>query len=187
MARNPKQDANLKPIQKGELSKEEAKSRGSAGGKKSGEARRAKRDARASARYILGLAAKGDVLTQLEKIGANKNDGLTNMELLHARLFVQATSGNLEAAKLLMNIAGYDSEENRKERESVNADRRRDAEVQFKMDTMASRGMDAANVAVSLGNEDGGTDVMIYLPKVSDEEDLEMPEEEEEEVPKEGE
>ncbi|MBQ6672659.1 MAG: hypothetical protein IJM73_05505, partial [Spirochaetales bacterium] len=92
-----------------------------------------------------------------------------------------------EAAKMLLNIAGYDSEENRKERESVNADRRRDAEVQLKMDTMASRGMDAANVAVSLGNEDGGTDVMIYLPQVSKEEDLEVPEDEEEEVPKEGE
>ena len=187
MARNPKQDANLKPIQKGELSNEELKKRQSNGGKKSGEVRRAKRDARASARYILGLAAKGESERQLTVLGADKKDGLTNMELLTARLFVQATAGNLEAAKMLLNIAGNDSEENRKERESVNADRRRDAEVQFKMDTMASRGMDAANVAVSLGNEDGGTDVMIYLPQVSKEEDLEVPEEEEEEVPKEGE
>lgn len=32
MARNPKQDANLRPIKKGELSSEEAKRRGSKGG-----------------------------------------------------------------------------------------------------------------------------------------------------------
>lgn len=187
MARNPKSDANLKPIKKGELSSEEAKARGAAGGKKSGEVRRAKRDARASARYILGLAVKGDVLEQLKVLGANPKDDLTNMELLHARLFVSATSGNLEAAKMLLSIAGYDTEENRKERESINADRRRDVETQFKMDTMAARGIDTANVTVNLGNEDGGTDVMIYLPQVTKEEDLEMPEDEDEDAPIEGE
>lgn len=179
MARNPKQDANLKPPFDSNQSREEASKNGKKGGVKSGETRRAKRDARASARYILGLAAKGESERQLTVLGADKNDGLTNMELLTARLFVQATAGNLEAAKMLLNIAGYDSEENRKERESVNADRRRDAEVRFKMDTMVSRGLDAANVAVNLGNEDGGTDVMIYLPQIPKEEDLEMPEEEE--------
>lgn len=39
MARNPKQDANLKPIKKGQLSKEEAKRRGSKGGRVSGRRR----------------------------------------------------------------------------------------------------------------------------------------------------
>ena len=177
MARNPKQDANLKPIKSGDLSKEELKKRQSNGGKKSGEVRRAKRDARQSARYILGLSAKGDVLAQLEKLGADKEDGLTNMELLQARLFVQATGGNLDAAKMLLNIAGYDTEENRKERESLNADRRRDVETQFKMDTMAARGIDSANVAVNFDNEEGGNDVIIYLPAIEKEEDAEMPEE----------
>lgn len=41
MARNPKQDANLKPVKKGELSSEEAKRRGSKGGKASGRSRAA--------------------------------------------------------------------------------------------------------------------------------------------------
>lgn len=42
MARNPKQDANLKPYKKGELSSEEAKRRGKLGAVKSAEVRRAK-------------------------------------------------------------------------------------------------------------------------------------------------
>ena len=61
MARNPKQDANLKPFQKGELTSEEAKKRGRAGGVKSGESRRAKRDAKSAIRYLLDLAAKGKI------------------------------------------------------------------------------------------------------------------------------
>ena len=59
MARNPKQDTNLRPIQKGELSPEEAKERGSVGGKKSGEGRRMCRDAKKTIRYIMELDAVG--------------------------------------------------------------------------------------------------------------------------------
>ena len=189
MARNPKSNANLKPIQKGELSSDEAKRRGSAGGKKSGEVRRAKRDARQSARYILGLTAKGEILEQLKKLGADPEDGLTNMDLLSARLFVQGTSNNLDAARMLLQMAGYDPEENRKERESINADKRRDIDTQFKLDTMAARGLDSANVSVNLENEDGQTDVMIYLPKVKNEGDLEIEDDDEveEEKQKDGE
>ena len=53
MARNPKQDANLKPFHKGDLTSEEAKKRGRVGGVKSGESRRAKRDAKSAVRYLL--------------------------------------------------------------------------------------------------------------------------------------
>lgn len=178
MARTAKQVANLKPIKKGELSKEEAKSRGSKGGKKSAEVRRKKRDAREAARYILGLTAKGVPAEQVLSIGGQKQDGLTNLEVLYARLFTMAYSGNMEAFDRLVKVAGYDPSENRLERESVNADRRRDIDMQFKKDTMAARSMDSANVAVNLGNEDGGTDVVIYLPQIENEEDLEVPEEE---------
>ena len=67
MEKDDKRLSNLKPIRKGDLSEEELKKRQRNGGKKSGEVRRAKRDARESARYILGLAAKGATLEQLEK------------------------------------------------------------------------------------------------------------------------
>ena len=176
MARNPKQDANLKPIKSGDLSNEELKKRQSNGGKKSGEVRRAKRDARESARYILNLAAKGNTLQQLETLGASKEDGLTNMDLLQARLFVMATSGDLNAAKMLLSTAGYDTEENRKERESINSDRRRDLEVEAKVKAF---GMEAENIAVNGENEDGNTDVVIYIPKMLDEEDCQVEEGEE--------
>ena len=133
MARNPKSDTNLKPIQKGDLSKEELKKRQSNGGKRSGEVRREKRDARQAARYILGLAAKGATLDQLERLGADRKDGLTNMELLMAMLYAQSTSSSsnnqLDATKMLLSYAGYDYEENRRERESLNKDARLDIET----------------------------------------------------------
>ena len=81
MPRNPKQDANLKPIKKGDLTSEEAKRRGSNGGKKSGEARRAQRDLKATARYFASLAAKGTLEDNLQKLGVPKDDR-TNMVAL---------------------------------------------------------------------------------------------------------
>lgn len=179
MARNPKQDANLKPIKKGDLSEEELKKRQSNGGKKSAEVRRAKRDARESARYILGLAAKGATLEQLEKIGADKKDNLTNMEVLQARLFVQATSGDMNAAKMLLQIAGYDTEENRKERESIASDRRRDLELDAKMNALGNN--PDSKVSMTFGDEGGSGGVVIYLPEVDKEEDCEVDEPDEEE------
>ena len=179
MARTAKQVANLKPIKKGDLSEEELKKRQSNGGKKSGQVRREKRDARQAARYILGLAAKGDTLLQLEKIGADKKDGLTNMDLLVARLFVQATSGNLEAAKQLLQIAGFDSEENRKERESLSSDRRRDLELDAKLAALGQN--PDSQVSMSFGDEEGGGGVMIYLPQIDNEKDCEVEEDDPEE------
>ena len=174
MARNPKQDANLRPIKKGELSHEEAKRRGQAGAKKSAEVRRAKRDARESARYILNLAVKGDALAQLEKLGADKKDSLTNMDLLIARLFVQGTAGNLDAIKQLMQIAGYDSEENRKERESVASDKRRDMEITAKVAALSNN--PESRVSMSFGDEDASGGVVIYLPEIEKPEDCEVDE-----------
>lgn len=173
MARNPKQDANLKPKKKGELSTEEAKKLGSAGGKKSGEVRRAKRDARQSARYILELAAKGQISKNLDELGIPKNEQ-TNMAALHARLVVMALGGNLEAYKTLMKMAGYDPEENREERESVASDRRRDMEVEAKVNALGGE-VNGARVAVNTTDEDGSNDVVIYLPAIEDEKDCELP------------
>ena len=114
MARNPKQDANLKPFQKGDLTSEEAKKRGRAGGVKSGESRRAKRDAKSAIRYLLDLPPTTSIKANLVEMGFPVNEQ-TNMAALQARLFAMAMSGNLEAYTALMRMAGYEPEENRKD------------------------------------------------------------------------
>ncbi len=173
MARNPKQNENLKPIKKGELTKEEAKKRGSTGGKKSGEVRREKRDARQAARYILELAATGQVKENLKNLGVGE-ESMSNMEALQARLLVMALGGNLEAYKELMIAAGYNQEENRKERESIASDRRRDLELDAKMTALGSN--PDARVSMSFGDEDARGGVVIYLPEMEKEEDCEVEE-----------
>ena len=104
---------------------EQAKKKGSAGGKKSGEVRREnarrKRDAREAVRFILDLAAQGQLAENLEKLGVETEDQ-TNMAALQASLFTYAMRGDLNAYKTLMKMAGYDPEENREERESIAAD-----------------------------------------------------------------
>lgn len=174
MARNPKQDANLKPIKKGELSKEEAKKRGSKGGKKSAESRKNKRDAQSAARYMLELAAKGQLKSNLVELGVADKEQ-SNMVALQARLFTMAMSGNLAAYQQLMKIAGYEPEENRKERESLSSEKRRDMEVEAKINALGG-GVDGADVAVNTTDEDGNNDVVVYIPKMMDEEECEIDE-----------
>lgn len=178
MARTPKQLANLKPIKKGDLSNEELKKRQSNGGKKSAEVRRAKRDARSAARYILGLAAKGQLDANLKELGL-PDEERTNMGALQARLFTMAMSGNLEAYKELMLIAGYNTEENRKERESIASDKRRDLELDAKMNALGQN--PESRVSMSFGDEEGSGGVVIYLPELDKEENLEVDEPDEEE------
>ena len=178
MARSPKQNANLKPIKKGELSSEEAKRRGSNGGKKSGEVRREKRDARDAARYLLNLTAKGQMLENVKgNFNIAKDDKPTNMDVLMARLFVMAYSGNLEALEAYMKYAGMKPEENRNERESLAADSRRERELDAKLQALG-QAPEGATMAVGLGNEDGESDVLIYMPKPQSEDECLADEEE---------
>ena len=169
MARNPKQDANLKPIKKGDLSKEELKKRQSNGGKKSGEVRRQKKDAREAARYILGLAASGQIKNNLKDLGVTDAN---NLEALQARLLGMALGGNLDAYRELMLAAGFNQEENRKERESVASDRRKDLELDAKMTALGSN--PDSKVSMSFGDEGGNGGVVIYLPEMEKEEDCEV-------------
>lgn len=174
MARNPKQDANLKPFQKGDLTSEEAKKRGRAGGVKSGESRRAKRDAKSAVRYLLDLAAKGKIADNLRELGFPTNEQ-TNMAALQARLFTMAMGGNLEAYTALMRMAGYEPEENRKERESIAADRRREIELDAKVSALGSN-PEGMSASVNMSDEDGNNDVVIYMPQIASEESCELKE-----------
>lgn len=176
MARSPKQDANLKPIKKGELSSEEAKKRGRAGGIKSAESRRAKRDAKSAVRYLLDLAAKGKIADNLKELGFPANEQ-TNMAALQARLFTMAMGGNIDAYTTLMRMAGYEPEENRKERESIAADRRREIELDAKVSALGSN-PEGMSASVNMSDEDGNNDVVIYMPQIAPEESCELKEEE---------
>lgn len=73
------------------------------------------------------MAAKGKLASNLAELGFPVNEQ-TNMAALQARLFTMAMGGNLDAYTALMRMAGYEPEENRKERESIAADRRREIE-----------------------------------------------------------
>lgn len=172
MARNPKQDANLKPIKKGDLSKEELKKRQHNGGVKSGEVRRAKRDAKSAVRYLLDLAAKGKIADNLKELGFPANEQ-TNMAALQARLFTMAMSGNIDAYTTLMKMAGYEPEENRKERESISADRRREIELDAKVAALGSN-PEGMSASVNMSDEDGNNDVVIYMPQIASEESCEV-------------
>jgi len=156
MAKKKGAPENLKPVR----TKEEAKTRGRNGGIKSGEVRRAQRDAKSSVRYLLGLAAKGKLAENLKALDLPPEEQ-TNMAAVQARLFTMAMSGNLDAYVTLMKMGGYEPEEIRKERESLAADTRRNMEVQAKMEALGS---DAGNVAINMADEDDFNDVVIYLP-----------------------
>ncbi len=177
MARNPKQDANLKPIKKGDLSKEEAMKRGKAGGIKSGEARRAKRDAKSAIRYLLELSATGNIANNLEELGYPEGER-TNMAALQARLFTLAMAGNIEAYTELMKMAGYEPEEKRKERESIASEKRRKLELDAKISALGVNS-DYISATVNMNDEDGNNDVVIYMPQIASEESCEMKEENE--------
>ena len=148
-----------------------AKARGTKGGKKSGEVRRNQKDAKTAVRYLLDLAAKGQIEDNLVKLGVDTPDR-TNMVALQARLLTLAMSGNLDAYRELMKMAGYEPEENRKERESVASERRRDLEVEAKLNALGG-GVEGAELAVNTTDEDGHNDVVIYMPKMLDEKECE--------------
>lgn len=164
---------NLDPVK----TKEEARRRGRNGGIKSGEVRRAKKEARESIRYLLDMAAKGTIEANLKELGFPETER-TNMAALHARLFTMAMSGNLDAYMELMRIGGYEPEENRKERESIAADARRQMEMEAKVSALGGN-VEDARYAVNLSDEDGHNDVVIYLPEIEKIEDCEMPPEDE--------
>ena len=99
----------------------------------------------------------------------------TNMAALQASLFTYAMRGDLNAYKTLMKMAGYDPEENREERESIAADRRRETEMEAKV-TALGQNPDGLRTSMSLKDEDGDSDVFIYMPEIASEESCEMAE-----------
>lgn len=145
---------------------EEAAEKGRLGGIKSGETRRAKRDARQAAQKLLNMSARGKMLENLKELGYGEDDeGIKNIDVVVARLLVQAASGNLDASARLLKIAGYDYEENRLERESLNADRRKDQESAARLEAMGEGRLGRVSSSYTDGDDDSSVeDVFIYLP-----------------------
>lgn len=149
---------------------ETAKKRGKNGGIKSGEVRRAKRDARETIQYMLGrMTTSQNIKDNLKELGFEIEE-FSNMAALHGRLFTMAMSGNLEAYMLLMRMGGYEPEENRRERESLSSDLRREIELNAKVEALGQKGEDA-RVAINMNDEDDNNDVVIYMPQIASEED----------------
>ena len=152
---------------------QKAKESGRKGGIKSGESKRNKRDARESVRYILELSAKKGWESNLKEFGVPTEE-LTNMNALNARLFSLAIAGDINAYMTLMKMGGFDPEEKRRERESLSADRRREVELNAKVDALG-KGPEGSRAAVNMNDEDGHSDVVIYMPEVEKFEDCELP------------
>ncbi len=119
---NPKGNPdNLKPIR----SEEEARKKGSAGGKKSGETRRRKRDAQKAIKWMLDMAAVGALDERLEKLGIEEEDR-TNMTALQISMLMKASSGDVNAYRALMDYGGMNPEQKVRQKESEARIRRMD-------------------------------------------------------------
>lgn len=161
MAKKRGAPENLDPVR----TKEEARARGRNGGIKSGEVRRKQRDAKNAINLLLNMAAKNNLDKNLKELGLDECDR-TNMMALQARLFTMAMSGDLKAYNTLMKYAGQDPEENRRERESVASDRRRDKETEARV-TAIERGDSMGRYAEEEGvtDEEELEDVIIVMPE----------------------
>lgn len=97
-----KGEENLIPMS--ERTEDEVRELASKGGKKSGEVRRRKRDAKNAARLILNLTAAEGVRKNLEQMGVDEEDH-TNMVAVMARAFQKAMTGDVGAMNFLMEMS----------------------------------------------------------------------------------
>ena len=98
---------NLKPIQKGELSKEEAKKRGQKGGIKSGEVRREKRQLKEILETFLEMDAPQKMKDKaLEIIPELDNERLSLKASLVVTLIEKILNGDMKAFELMRDTIG---------------------------------------------------------------------------------
>jgi hypothetical protein len=88
------------------LTPEERKKRASNGGKKSGEARRRKRDLKQSTDLLLSLKVKDPKLKQEMKDNGIKGSDMDNQMALVFKQFIKALTGSTRAAEFLADILG---------------------------------------------------------------------------------
>lgn len=98
-------EQNLNPIVT--LSKEEAKRRGSKGGKASVESRRRKKDMKQKMKALLELPAAANDREQLEALGISPDD-MDNEMVLVMSMFLSAAQGDTKAFDRVIQILGKD-------------------------------------------------------------------------------
>ena len=115
MARKGGAPENLRPPK----TSEEAKKRGRNGGKKSGEVRRRKRDAREAAKLILNLPCSDSMKKNLRAMAIDEED-FTNRVALFARAYVLAMGGDVNAMKFIIETSGETPKQQLEERRFEN-------------------------------------------------------------------
>lgn len=150
-----------------DLSPEEARERGRAGGKKSGEARRKKRDAKGAIRLMLEMPAIGNIKENLAKLGVTEEDQ-TNMMAMVIRMFQKVINeADANAWRLLMEYGGYNVDQELKDKERL-------ARIEA-----IKKSEGATSITSGDWGEDGdGGDVVIYMPEIETEEEAQAKEEE---------
>ena len=98
---------NLKPIKKGQLSKEEAKKRGKKGGLASVQARRQRKTCKEILLMISEFTPKTEVVESLKKIFPElKNDDITYKTVMTLKQMEKALKGDTEAFKVCRDTMG---------------------------------------------------------------------------------
>lgn len=98
--------ANLKPIKKGELSSEEAKARGSLGGKARAESIKKKKKLRELCEVFGELPVYSDkAKNMMEQMGISQED-MTNKMAAVVGLFKKAAAGDVQAFNAIRDITG---------------------------------------------------------------------------------
>lgn len=87
------------------------------GGKASGEARRKKRDMKASIEALFAMQTSDKFINKFKKMGYDVPDDLTNEQAMTISLVAKSISGDTRAANLVMDILGEKHHDKLKERE----------------------------------------------------------------------
>ena len=100
-------EENLRPIQKGQLSKEELKKRQSNGGKKSAQVRRERKAFKENLLMLLEMKAPEQIGVQVKKaLPKLKDKDLNYQNAILVSLLQQAVKGNTKAVEIIRDTIG---------------------------------------------------------------------------------
>ncbi len=119
---NPKGNPDsLQPIR----SVDEARKKGTAGGKASGAARRRKRDVQQAIKWMFNAPAVGPLDTTLQQVGIDEKDR-TNLTGIIVGMALKAARGDVAAFKALADYGGFNPDKQQRDKESDARIRRMD-------------------------------------------------------------
>ena len=110
-------EKNLKPIKKGQRTKEEQKEFATKGGIASGEARRRKRDMRQTFESLFAMQTPEKMVKAFKKQGIDVPEDLTNEQALAISMMMKAMAGDARMVSLVMDVTGDKFSDKMRERE----------------------------------------------------------------------